>query len=143
MAEIQCGYYAGLLSNQILSQMHINNPDILLKSHKIYNVKDFINCKILNAKTPIQALINHLHTSSDWHMAFKKNAINQITHLFISHSNLYPLLRANSHTFIMDCIYKTNQFKFSLLIICSITPLNITFYIEFVFQFEEKEKNYI
>ena len=122
--------------------MCIDNPDILLGPHEIYNIKAFINHKDLDAKTPIQALINHLHTFSDWHMAFKKNAIDQITHLFVSHSNLYSLLRANSYIFIMNCTYKTNQFKLLLLIICDITPLNITFYVGFVFQFEKKEKNY-
>ena len=142
MAEIQCGYCAGLLSNQILSQMHIDNPDILFGPYEIYNAKASINHKNLDAKTPIQALINHLHTFSDWHMAFKKNAIDQITHLFISHSNLYSLLRVNLYIFIMDCTYKTNWFKFLLLIICSITSLNTTFYVEFAFQFEEKEENY-
>ena len=122
--------------------MCINNSDILLESYKIYNIKDFINCKILNIKTSIQALINHFYIFSDWYMTFKKNAINQIIHLFISHSNLYSLLRANSHNFIINCIYKINQFKLLLLIFCSITPLNITFYVEFAFQFEKKEKNY-
>ena len=42
----------------------------------------------------------------------------------------------------MNCIYKTNQYNLSLLIIYDKTFLNIIFYIAFDFIIAEKEKDY-
>ena len=42
MAEIKCGICAGFHTNQILSQMHIHDPDILLELIEIQNVKSML-----------------------------------------------------------------------------------------------------
>ena len=42
----------------------------------------------------------------------------------------------------MNCTYKTNWYRLSLLIISKITFINFTFYITFAFQVQEKEEDY-
>ena len=75
-------------------------------------------------------------------MVFKKNSHNQVTHLFFSHKDSHKLFHANPQIFIMDCTYKTNQYKLSLLIINGVTPINTIFYITFAFQMKKMEENY-
>jgi len=44
---------------------------------------------------------------------------------------------------LINCIYKTNKYKISLLIIIKIIVLNITFYVAFCFIKGENYSNYI
>ena len=44
---------------------------------------------------------------------------------------------------LMDCIYKTNRYKMSLLIIIEIIALNTTFYVAFCFMKDENYNDYI
>ena len=87
MAEIKHGIRAGLHTNQILSQMCIHDPDILLEPIDIQNVKSMLRWYDLGCKTSIQALIHQFANSPDWYMIYKKNNKDQVTHLFISHQN--------------------------------------------------------
>lgn len=43
----------------------------------------------------------------------------------------------------MNCTYKINRYKLSLLIISGMTALNTTFYIAFAFILQEKVKDYM
>ena len=43
----------------------------------------------------------------------------------------------------MDCTYKTNKFKLSLLVVVGTTCLNTTFYISFCFMANEKLESYV
>ena len=123
-------------------QMHIDDFNFFFILQNLYNSKAQICCEQLNARTLIQILINWLHTFLDWHITFKKNLHNQVTHLFFNHKDLYELLNANPQTFIMDCTYKTNQYKLSLLIINDVTSINTTFYITFAFQMKKMKEDY-
>ncbi len=51
------------------------------------------------------------------------------------------MLKCNSKILIMNCIYKINHYKMSLLIIIEITALNIFFFVEFCFMKVEKTAN--
>ena len=44
---------------------------------------------------------------------------------------------------ILNAIYKTNKYKFSLFIITEITTLNISFYVNFVFMKSEYISDYV
>jgi len=66
-----------------------------------------------------------------------------VTHLFIIKKISKKLLKINSKILIMNCIYKINRYKLSLLVIFEITALNISFYIAFVFMLHEIADDYI
>jgi len=44
---------------------------------------------------------------------------------------------------LINCIYKINRYKISLLIIIKVIALNITFYVVFYFIKDENYSNYI
>ncbi len=53
------------------------------------------------------------------------------------------MLKRNSEILIMNCIYKINRYKMSLLIITEVTALNTSFFVEFCFMEAEKTANYV
>jgi histone-lysine N-methyltransferase SETD2 len=90
----------------------------------------------------IQALM-HQFDDDDWTYAFQKNFRNQITHLFFSKRSSQNLLKTNYEVLIMNCIYKTNKYKMSLMIISHQTSLHKTFYVSFCFMMKEKLNDYV
>lgn len=140
-SEIAHGMRAGLQTSQTLSQMRIDNPSICLGKRDIYNARALIHRQKLRQMTPIQALMEHL-SKPEWRMQYQKNAADQITHLFLCHEASFDLIRSNPQVLLMDCTYKTNQYKLPLLIITGITPLNSTFYVAFSFLEHKKEPDY-
>jgi len=53
------------------------------------------------------------------------------------------MLKRNSEVLIMNCIYKINRYKMSLLIITEVTALNTSFFVGFCFMEAEKTANYV
>ena len=60
MAEIKHSIHAELYANQIFSQMHIYDSNILLRPINIQNVKFILHQYNLGCKTSIQTLIHQL-----------------------------------------------------------------------------------
>jgi hypothetical protein len=79
-------------------------------------------------------LIKDLNDDDEkWIFDFKKNEHDHITHLFFIRKSFETLIKSNHEVILMNCIYKTNRFKMSSLIIFDQTTLHINFYIVFVF----------
>ena len=53
------------------------------------------------------------------------------------------MLTRNSEILIMNCTYKINRYKMSLLIIIEVIALNIFFFVEFCFMKVEKTADYV
>lgn len=53
------------------------------------------------------------------------------------------MLQFNSEVLIIDCTYKTNKYRMSLLVISKQTIISITFYIAFAFMLDKNTKNYL
>ncbi len=53
------------------------------------------------------------------------------------------MLKRNSEILIMNCIYKINRYKMSLLIIIEIIALNIFFFVNFCFIATKKTSDYV
>jgi hypothetical protein len=60
-------------------------------------------------RTPIEALLDELSTSSEWIFDVKKDSENRVQCLFFAHSKQVELLRANPDVLMMDCTYRTNK----------------------------------
>ena len=73
----------------------------------------------------------------------QKNDDNRITHIFFMKGDVQNLLKINLDTLIMNCTYKTNKYKLSLLVISNQTIMHITFYVNFVFLHEEVISDYV
>ncbi len=104
----------------------------MIKSRDIYNLKTKLRRESLESLSFIQALIRELN-QENWTYAMQKNHENYITHLFFVKMISEILLKINYEILIMNCTYKTNRYKFSLLIISEQTTMNINFYVTFCF----------
>jgi histone-lysine N-methyltransferase SETD2 len=96
----------------------------------------------LESLTLIQILMRELN-EKNWIFSYQINIKNQIIHLFFVWKSSKILLQSNFEVLVMNCIYKMNRYKMSLLIICEQIELNINFYVEFCFMIKEKIENYI
>jgi histone-lysine N-methyltransferase SETD2 len=68
---------------------------------------------------------------------------HEITHLFFVEKHTFKLLKNNWKILLMNCIYKINKYKLSLLVIVDYISLSIIFYVDFAFLTREKEKNFV
>lgn len=90
--------------------------------------------------TSTQTLMRYLTKSSEWYVDSKKKEYNaKLQFLFFTSKFMQKLLCLNIKILIMNCIYKTNKYKISLLIIIEVIVLNIIFYVDFCFM---KKKSY-
>jgi hypothetical protein len=79
---------------------------------------------------------------ANWMYNLQKNRNNQITYLFFVKNISQIILKANYKVIIMNCIYKINRYKLSLLIISDQIALNMRFYVAFYSMTREKMKDY-
>jgi hypothetical protein len=104
----------------------------MIKSRDIYNLKTKLRREFLELLSSIQALIRELN-QENWTYAMQKNHENHITHLFFVKMSSEILLKINYEVLIMNCTYKTNRYKLSLLIISEQIAMHINFYVTFCF----------
>ncbi len=115
----------------------------LFKSRDIYNLKAKLRREDLESLTLIQALMRELNNQNDdWISSFQKNARDQITHLFFIKESCQFILKINHEVLVLDCTYKINRYKMSLLIISDQTKLHINFYVAFCFMSRKKMSDY-
>jgi hypothetical protein len=133
-----------IASLKILSTLRLddsNANNLIFKSRDIYNMKAQLRRDDLESLTFIQTLMRELN-QDDWKSSFQKNDRNQINHLFFSKKSSHIILRFNYEILILDCTYKTNKFKMSLLIIFEQICLHRNFYVTFCFMTREKIADY-
>ena len=68
--------------------------------------------------------------------------INCLTHLFFAHSKFIEILKKNHNVMLLDCMYKTNKFKLSMLNIVFVTSCHTMINLGFCFLNSEKEGDY-
>jgi hypothetical protein len=154
--EISCQLIVQIASSQIISSlriidfiidwdnMNLENSRIInfmFKSRDIYNMKAQLRREAFDLLTLIQALIQELNRD-DWTYDLQKDENNQVTHLFFSKESSQSLLKKNFEILIMNCIYKSNKYKMSLLIISDQTTLHINFYVTFCFMTQKTIADY-
>jgi hypothetical protein len=130
-------------STQVLISMRLEDEDCILKSRDIYNVKQSIRRNILKSLTSTQFLLQNLKRNN-WYYKYRIIFFaHEVTHLFFVENYIYELLKNNWEVLLMNCIYKINKYKLSLLVIVDHISLSITFYVDFAFLTKKTEKNYI
>ena len=56
---------------------------------------------------------------------------------------MQKFFRENHEVLLMNCTYKINKYKISLLIIIEVISLNIIFYVNFCFMKEKRHNDYV
>ena len=107
----------------------------------IYNVRRNLRIEQLHGRSPIKAMLHELK-SLDYYHTYQLNQQQKITHLLFSHPKSLKLLQRYPEILLIDCTYKTNQFRLPLLDIIGSTGLNSSFYAAFVFLSSETEADY-
>ena len=79
---------------------------------------------------------------AEYHLQYEKNEADQITRLFFSKISSQHILKINHEVLLMNCTYKTNKYRLSLLVICGVTTINTTFYVIFCFLSSEYIDDY-
>nr|XP_043615727.1 protein FAR1-RELATED SEQUENCE 5-like [Erigeron canadensis] len=133
---------SGIPPRQILSSLRQENPKIRAISRTIYNLKRKSRRDDLGNRPMISVLFEEL-AKGGFSFDVLQNQEGRITRLFIAHPLSVKLAKAFSHTFVMDCTYKTNKYKMPLLDIIGSSCFNTSFYSGFVFLETEDEENYI
>jgi hypothetical protein len=116
--------------------------NFLIKTRDVYNIKTQMRQDELESMTSMQALMHQLN-ENDWTFAFQKDCLNQVTHLFFAKKSSQSILKINYEVLIMNCIYKINRYKMSLMIIFDQTVLHKTFYVVFCFMTKKKQNDYV
>ena len=134
-------------SNEILIFLYVkyntnsNNSQIIIKNVHNFIVK--IRKKKLSNRISIQILHQIFIIDSNWFAKFQLNEfIDEIKYLFFINKTSTKMLTMNNEICIFDCIYKTNKYKMSLIIIIKITNFNISYYANICFMKNKKHENY-
>ena len=131
---IQIAFSQVLLS---LQYDDINKEIAMISRQNIYN---FVaqHCRDeLSLLTFIQTFVQKLN-DDDWIFAHQKNIKNQIIYFFFARRSSQKFLQKNFKMLMMNCTYKINRSRLSLLMIIDQTTLHFIFY--FVFAFIKKKK---
>ncbi len=126
----------------IILRINENSNNSVFKTSNIYNAKALIRRQALESLTLIQALLQNLYRLK-WHCEYLKNYLDRVIHLFFIKNIFKQMLKINWEMLIINCIYKINRYKLSLLVITGMIALNTNFYITFAFILNKTTKNYV
>lgn len=131
------------ISFQILTTLRFQNDNCILKKKDIYNEKTAIRHNILDFFFFMQFLVQNLKRDN-WYSEYQMiDEFHEFIHLFFTKENTLKMLKNNSKVLLMNCIYKINKFKLSLLIIVEQIFMSSTFYTEFAFISKKQEADYV
>ncbi|MBW0566532.1 hypothetical protein O181_106247 [Austropuccinia psidii MF-1] len=123
---------------QLCSQKGSDRPVIL---QDIYNQVKKIKKDKLQGRRPIDSLIDTLKREmSVW--SSERDSEGHITSLFFTHPLAIKLLHGFPHVILMDCTYKTNNYKMPLFHIVGFSSTNKTFSWAFSLKKNEAEPSY-
>jgi hypothetical protein len=134
---------AGLKPSAILEALKKTHPDksILATVSTIYTARKKAQQELLQGISPILHL-NRTLADSDFTTATKVDDSGKLKALFFCHSVSVELLAAYHHVIQVNCTYKTNKYKMSLLHFTGITSSSKTFILAFCFLAEETHLYY-
>ncbi|KAL7224361.1 hypothetical protein ACSBR1_025757 [Camellia fascicularis] len=108
----------------------------------IYNARHKYKVAEKAGRSQMQQLLGQLALNKyiEWH----RNCVDTeiVTDLFFAHPTSLNLLRAFPKVLLMDCTYKTNQYRLRLVEIVGVTSTVMTFSVAFAYLQYEKEDNY-
>jgi MULE transposase domain len=140
--SIQSMSQAGIAPKQILTSIRQGDSNTFIAASDIRNERLTNRLNYLQKRTPIEALLDELSTSSDWIYEVKTDPENRVQNLFFMHVKQAELLRANPDILLMDCTYRTNKYRLPLLHILGCTNLQTFFSAGFCFLRNETQEDY-
>ena len=121
-----------LTALQVAVGLRMDNPNRYFKKQDIYNTIQDIKREELGSLTPLQALLQELHASEKWYVAYQLDLWDQLRSLFFAYQPALDWLEKYPDVLFIDATYKTNKYKMPLVILTSTTACNKTFYVAFL-----------
>jgi hypothetical protein len=90
------------------------DPDILIKSRDIYNIRVESTRKKLGNNTLLEFLRETLQ-QNNWRYAFKQDSEGYILFFMFAYPKSIKFANQYNRVFLLDCTYKTNRYKMPLL----------------------------
>lgn len=131
-------------SKNLFDKLKFENFNCIINIKNIYNVKNEFKIEMFKNLIFTQVLFMMLKNRNRWFHRIQKNSItNWIQRFFFANMQISKKkFVRNYEIFIMNCTYKTNKYKLFLFVIVDHICINITFYANFCFLFDEIQKNY-
>jgi hypothetical protein len=128
----------------ILPIIHTLGDDGAAKAllRDVYNYNVASNKATFQGRSPLQTLIDDLHSNDAYRYHVKLDESGHVTHLYITEVVTMQMLKRFLEIILMDCIYKTNQYRLPLLDVVGINNLNGSFVIGMAFLSAETEDDY-
>jgi len=132
----------GCRPREILTGLKEKDPESAIISKDIYNLKSEIRKEKLQGRSPMEALLEELVKSESTY-DYKTDHEGHITHLFSASKEQIRMAQMFNTVFLLDCTYKTNQYRLPLLNFVLVTNLNSSFICAIAFVNEEKYEDYL
>ena len=133
---------SGSAPKHIISALRITEPTQVVIRKDVYNARGKMRREVLAGRTPIQALLDDLH-SANFQVHYQQDNDGCVSHLIFAHENSVQLTRRFHNVMIIDSTYKTNRFKMPLMSIVGVTCANSTFFSAFAFLRREQDEDYL
>ena len=140
--QTQCKINTDIKNILSAIRLNIDSENSLFKTRDVYNQRQSMRQKAMSSDTSIQSLMRKLFRRKNWFMTTRLSIINRMKCFFFAKIFSQDITKLNSKVYLIDCTYKTNQYRMSLCIIIDATFLNIIFYVVFYFLINERMKNY-
>ncbi|KAK8946660.1 hypothetical protein KSP39_PZI007383 [Platanthera zijinensis] len=135
-------YVLGVKPRKILSSLKKRNSSNTTTIRTIYNHRAAVHKDELGGRTPIQFLYKCVTDGGYVCYSRVKEDSSQLESMFFSHHFSIKLCRMFPSVFQLDCTYKTNRYRMSLLSIVGVTSINQSFFGIFTFMPDETERSY-
>ncbi|KAL6541943.1 hypothetical protein OROGR_011429 [Orobanche gracilis] len=126
----------------ILTQLKKNDDQNVSTRQIVYDARKKIHQAERVGQTPMQLMVECLHTGGYIYHIRQEPDSNQVQDLFFINPISMKMWRAFPHVLILDPTYKTNRYHLPFLEIVGLTSTNKTFCIAFAFIRNEKIDNF-
>ncbi|XP_045802207.1 uncharacterized protein LOC123895761 [Trifolium pratense] len=127
----------------IVLDLKDQNPESVVDATLVYRKRHMMQIQERGSRTELQQLLQLLDDGKyvSWNRR-KDDGSDVLSDILWAHPDSIKLLNLFPIVLVMDCTYKTNKYRQSLLEITGITSTNMTFAVGFAYMESEKTDNY-
>lgn len=120
---------AGLVGERAVitaTRLRRENPGLPITSRDIYNEQQKARHQNQNGMSKTMCLLSKLSDDTQYFSDYLLDADNHLSALFFAFIPNVEIFKMNHDILVMDCTYRTNRFKMSLLNIVGVSRMNST-----------------
>ena len=133
---------AGVAPRFILNNLLEKDPNTLLTSQDILNLKKKVKKEQLAGRTPIKALIYELTTDENWVVRYETKPIGRINFLFFVLDDAILLAQGSLEVLLINATYRTNKYNLPYIHFMTVTSIGRTASVRLAFVTTESSATY-